>query len=146
MQQQVFASLQGKIFFSFWKCPGILWGSTSLQLNGYHGSLPLVNRPGRDADHSPPSSAEVRNDWSYTSTLRICLNYVDRNNLTVTLRMQLHNKDLCPKYWKLNWFSSLGKLSEPLLIIRSVVDCVWNVMAHPQKPDFVFRAKRIESI
>ena len=23
-----------------------------------------------------------------------------------------------------------------------VVDCVWNVMAHPQKPDFVFRAKR----
>jgi len=27
-----------------------------------------VKRPGRKADHSPPSSAEVRNAWSYTST------------------------------------------------------------------------------
>jgi hypothetical protein len=25
-------------------------------------------RPGRDADHSPPSSAEVLEEWSYTST------------------------------------------------------------------------------
>jgi hypothetical protein len=27
-----------------------------------------VKRPGREADHSPPSSAEVRSAWSYTST------------------------------------------------------------------------------
>jgi hypothetical protein len=27
-----------------------------------------VRRPGREADHSPPSSAEVKNAWSYTST------------------------------------------------------------------------------
>jgi hypothetical protein len=27
-----------------------------------------VKRPGREADHSPPSSAEVKNAWSYTST------------------------------------------------------------------------------
>jgi len=26
------------------------------------------NRPGREADHSPPSSAEANNTWSYTST------------------------------------------------------------------------------
>jgi hypothetical protein len=26
-----------------------------------------VKRPGREADHSPPSSAEVKNTWSYTS-------------------------------------------------------------------------------
>ena len=26
--------------------------------------------------------------------------------------------------------------------LRLYVDCVWNVMAHAQKPDFVFRAKR----
>jgi len=25
---------------------------------------------------------------------------------------------------------------------RKLVDCVWNVMAHAQKPDFVFRGKR----
>jgi hypothetical protein len=27
-----------------------------------------VKRPGHAADHSPPSSAEVKNAWSYTST------------------------------------------------------------------------------
>jgi hypothetical protein len=28
----------------------------------------VVKRPGREADHSPPPSAEVNNVWSYTST------------------------------------------------------------------------------
>jgi hypothetical protein len=33
------------------------------------GTLSLeVKRPGREADHPPPSSAEVENAWSYTST------------------------------------------------------------------------------
>jgi hypothetical protein len=33
------------------------------------GSFPPgVKRPGREADRSPPSSAEVNNAWSYTST------------------------------------------------------------------------------
>jgi hypothetical protein len=27
-----------------------------------------VKRPGREADHSPPSSTETKNAWSYTST------------------------------------------------------------------------------
>jgi len=27
-----------------------------------------VMRPEREADHSPPSSAEVKNAWRYTST------------------------------------------------------------------------------
>jgi hypothetical protein len=31
------------------------------------GALSLgVKRPGREADHSPPSSSEVKNVWSYT--------------------------------------------------------------------------------
>jgi hypothetical protein len=29
---------------------------------------PEVKRPGREADHSPPSSAQVKNAWNYTST------------------------------------------------------------------------------
>jgi hypothetical protein len=33
------------------------------------GALSLgVKRPGREADHSPSSSAEVKNAWIYTST------------------------------------------------------------------------------
>jgi hypothetical protein len=33
------------------------------------GAISLgVKRPGREADHLPPSSAEVKSTWSYTST------------------------------------------------------------------------------
>jgi hypothetical protein len=33
------------------------------------GALSLgVKRPGREADNPPPSNAEVKNAWSYTST------------------------------------------------------------------------------
>jgi hypothetical protein len=31
---------------------------------------PKVERPGRETNHSSPSSAEVKNAWSYTSTLQ----------------------------------------------------------------------------
>jgi hypothetical protein len=34
---------------------------------GTRGPLPRVKRPGREADHSSPSVAEVRNAWSSTS-------------------------------------------------------------------------------
>jgi hypothetical protein len=41
------------------------------------GALSLgVKRPGREADHSPPSSAEVKNGWSYTFTSPIRLHSV----------------------------------------------------------------------
>jgi hypothetical protein len=30
--------------------------------------VPRVMRPGREADHSPPTSAEVKKTWLYTST------------------------------------------------------------------------------
>jgi hypothetical protein len=29
---------------------------------------PSLKRPGREADHSLPSSADIKNTWSYTST------------------------------------------------------------------------------
>jgi len=35
---------------------------------GTGGSYLGVKRPGHEADHSPPSSAEVINAWSYLST------------------------------------------------------------------------------
>jgi hypothetical protein len=40
--------------------PLIRWESDNLSLG--------VKRPEREADHSPPSSAEVKNVWSYTHT------------------------------------------------------------------------------
>jgi len=42
----------------------------------------MVKRPGRDVDHSPPSGAEAKNEWSYTSTPRICHHGMDRDNFT----------------------------------------------------------------
>ena len=39
-------------------------GSTHLPSQVVPGALsPVVKRKGRDADHSPPSSAEVKNEW-----------------------------------------------------------------------------------
>jgi hypothetical protein len=42
--------------------------------SGYRGSFPVVKRPGREADHSPLSSAEDMNEWRCTSIT--CLNGV----------------------------------------------------------------------
>jgi hypothetical protein len=43
--------------------------------------IPRVKRPGREVNHSPPSSAEVTDEWRDTSTPRICHHGVDRENL-----------------------------------------------------------------
>jgi hypothetical protein len=48
-----------------------------------------VKRPRREADHSPPSSARIKNAWNYTSTAQYffmawCL-VKYRDNFTVTL-------------------------------------------------------------
>jgi hypothetical protein len=46
----------------------IFWGPPSLLSSAYQDLLPLgVKRPGREAYNSSPSSAEVKNAWSYTS-------------------------------------------------------------------------------
>ena len=45
-------------------------------------SYPGINRPGREVNHSPPFSAEVKNEWSCDSTPALCLHGVDRDNLT----------------------------------------------------------------
>jgi hypothetical protein len=39
--------------------PPIQWVPRALSLG--------IKRPGREADHSPPSSAEVKDGWSYTA-------------------------------------------------------------------------------
>jgi hypothetical protein len=58
-----------KICFSFPPYPERLWGPPSLLSNERWGlSLQGVKRPGREADQSLPSSAEVKNACSHTST------------------------------------------------------------------------------
>jgi hypothetical protein len=55
---------------SFGKPPGF---------NEYRCSFPGVKRPERDVDHSSPSSAEDKNEWSYTSTSPTCFHSVDKH-------------------------------------------------------------------
>jgi hypothetical protein len=54
------------------------------------GDLSLgLKRPGREADRSPPSNAEVKNAWSYTSTpqyvFMACCLVKHRGNFTFTI-------------------------------------------------------------
>jgi hypothetical protein len=51
------------------------YGPPSLLCNGYRGSFPRVKRPERGVDHPPPSSAQVKNVYSYTSTPSLWLQW-----------------------------------------------------------------------
>jgi hypothetical protein len=57
------------IYFSSPQRPVRLWDSPKLLTNGYRERFPPgVKGAGREADHSHPSSAQVKNAWSYIST------------------------------------------------------------------------------
>jgi hypothetical protein len=45
-----------------------------------------ISRPEREANHSPPANAPVKNEWRYAST-STCHQLVHRDNLTLTLRL-----------------------------------------------------------
>jgi hypothetical protein len=53
---------RGKTFFSIPQCPGKLWCPPNLLYNEYRWILPWgLSNQGRETDHSPSSSAEVKN-------------------------------------------------------------------------------------
>jgi len=60
----------------------LFWGPPSFLSSGYQGPgflSPVVKWMGHETDHLPPSRAEVKNVWSYTSTPPICLNGMVHN-------------------------------------------------------------------
>jgi hypothetical protein len=86
---------RGWEFFSLPSRPDRLWGPPSLLSSGYQGMLCLrVKRPEREADHSPPSSSEIKNAWNDTSTPPTHLHGVVRSQSRVTvLPLPLWRKD-----------------------------------------------------
>jgi len=49
--------------------PALFWSPPSLPSNWVpEARFPGIKRPGREAYHTPTSSAKIRNAWSYTST------------------------------------------------------------------------------
>jgi hypothetical protein len=55
--------------FSFPRCPDPVLGPTQPPIQWEPGPLcPKVKQPGRESDHSPSTSAEVKKTWIYIST------------------------------------------------------------------------------
>jgi hypothetical protein len=48
-----------------------------------------VERPERQFDHSPPSSVEVKNEWSRASNTALCIHDGDRDDVTFSFRFAL---------------------------------------------------------
>jgi hypothetical protein len=82
-------------FFFSPRLPERLWGgggSASYPMNN-RDTFAEVNRPGCEVDHPTPPTAEIRYQWSYTSTPPICLYGGERNftlELTVLTEVAMH--------------------------------------------------------
>jgi len=67
------------------KNPDSIWGPPRILFNWYRGTFVTAKRLEREINHSPPSSGEVKNEWSYTSTPPVPLNsFVQRTWRTLT--------------------------------------------------------------
>jgi hypothetical protein len=72
------SSVRDKIFFSTSSIPVLV--PTQPPIQWVTGLFPPgVKRPGRETDHSPPTNAEAKNTWIYTSTPPISLHGVVLN-------------------------------------------------------------------
>jgi hypothetical protein len=74
---------RSKKFFSSPVHPGQLWCQPTLKFSGYWGSFPRVTQPGHEVNHSPVSSAKLKNEWSYMSIPHICLHGMYGDNFTI---------------------------------------------------------------
>jgi len=79
-----------------------------MTLHAYFSPVPGIKRPGREADHSPPSRTEVKNLWSYISTPPIRSSQLKhRDDFTLLYRTLLYFTllyftlliDICPISW-----------------------------------------------
>jgi hypothetical protein len=75
-------SAKCKRFSSPPKRPDRRWVASSLLSNWYQVCFPGIKRPGREVNHSRPSSAKVKNKGRSTSSFLLCLYDVDRENFT----------------------------------------------------------------
>ena len=75
----LFESLEGQGIFRFSKASRPDLGHTSVRNQWVLVSFSAgYNGWGCDVDRSPPSNAEVKNEWRFTSIPLICLHCVDR--------------------------------------------------------------------
>jgi len=99
-------------------------------------SFPRVKPPERAADHSPPSTVEVKNDWSYTSTPPIRLHGVYKDTFIVykshkqegkqTIRHALKSKVMV----QLQQSTKTGDIEHACQTAFSVIDCTIQSRMH----------------
>ena len=53
---------------------------------------PEVKQTGRKADHSTPSTSEVKNEWTYTSIPPTCLHGVDKERKVYVYVLQINTQ------------------------------------------------------
>ena len=70
---------EGKEIFLVHKTPRPILKTTQTSIQWCQGSITEVKRPRSEAEHTTLFSAEVKNEWSYTS---ICFRGVNRENFT----------------------------------------------------------------
>jgi hypothetical protein len=76
-------SRRGDRFFSFPKCPDKLWCPPASYAIDAENLFALEAKwLWHEDDHSPPSSAAVKNEWSYSSAPVVYIHGVDCNDLT----------------------------------------------------------------
>jgi hypothetical protein len=87
-------------------------------------SFPGVKRPGREADHSPPFSTEVKNAWSCTYTPPIRLHGVDLTKMNDSL-VASNVSFLGPALYTVDIYFS------PDILITKTKENVWNKECDP---------------
>jgi len=87
-------TLQVQYVFLSPKRPDQFCCTPNLLSDGYRGTFPGVKRPGRDADYSPPTIAEVKSEWIYTSTPCLCYHGVYRENLNFYFYYIIRDKSI----------------------------------------------------
>jgi len=90
-----FSSWQEQIFSSP-RCLDWLWSQTASYSMGRESPFLGLKRLGHEADHSPQTTAKVKNGGSYTSTSPVCLRGIMyRDNLTFiyTVLIPAHLED-----------------------------------------------------
>ena len=64
--------------------------------NAYQSSLPGIKRPGHEVYHSPPFNADVKNEWTHTSTPTICIHDMDKDDFYHNKKKSSNREKLKP--------------------------------------------------
>jgi hypothetical protein len=87
--------------------PELALGANNLLFGGCRGSFLKVKRSESEVNHSPPTTAEVKNGWSYISVSPICLHVMDMDDyddiiiiIIITIKQNntqtvVHDSNIC---------------------------------------------------